>query len=89
MIVDPDAVVDPGTVMVEALDTLVADTAVTRSIRPYNFTVSAQQDWIEDLHHVHEQYTFRPLEVARVLAEADAVEEHRECEDRKLRVDER
>ena len=73
MIVDTDAVVDPGTVMVEALNTLVADAAVTRSIRPYNFTIGAQQDRIKDLHHVHEQYTFRPLEVARVLAETDAV----------------
>ena len=59
--------------MVEALDALVADAAVTRAIRPYDFAVSAQQDWIKDLHHVHEQHTFRPLEVAGVLAETDAV----------------
>ena len=42
MIVDADAVVDPLAVMVESLDTLVADVAVTRIGSANNLAMRAE-----------------------------------------------
>ena len=75
MIVDTDAVVDPWAVMVESFNTLVADTAVTRTICSNDLTVGAQQDRVKDLHHIHKENTLGPLEVARVFGQADHMED--------------
>jgi hypothetical protein len=42
VIVDANAVVDPRAVVIEAFNTLVADTAVPRSLRPDYLTIRAQ-----------------------------------------------
>lgn len=41
MVVKPDAIIDPWTVMVEPLDTLVADTAVAGSVGANDLAIGA------------------------------------------------
>jgi len=41
MVIDADAIINPGAMMIESFDTFVAYAAVTRAICSYNFAVSA------------------------------------------------
>ena len=88
VVVEADAVVDPGTVVVEALDTPVADAAVARPVGADHFAVGAQQHWVKNLHHLHEWHTFWALEVARVFAKADHVQHKRHSKQDQLGIDE-
>lgn len=51
MIAYTHAIVDPGAVMVESLYTLVANAAVTGSLRPDYLTVWTQQDRVKVFQH--------------------------------------
>lgn len=84
MIVQADAIIDPGAMMIEPLYALVAYTAVAGAIRPNNLTVSAQEHRIENLHHVHEVNAWRFFEVAGVFAQGDHVEEKSHYEEDQL-----
>ena len=80
MIGHAHAIVDPRTVMVKSLNTLVADTAVARAICSNDLTVGAQQDWVKDLHHLHEIDPARAFEVPRVLAHGHRVQDQSQSE---------
>lgn len=59
MVVDSDAIVDPWAVVVEPFDTFVAYTAVSGSVGPYDFAISAEQNWVKDFHNIHKRHSFR------------------------------
>ena len=54
MVADADAVVDPRAVVVEALNALVADSAMPRSGRSENFAVRTHLAWMDARKHIHE-----------------------------------
>ena len=58
MIVKTDAIVDPRTVVIEALDTVVTDGAMPASARLYAFAVGTQLISVDVLEHVQEVDTF-------------------------------
>ena len=68
MIVYANTVIDPWAMMIKSLDTSVANTAMTGSISSHDLAIRAQKHRVKDLHHFHEGYTLRALEVPRVLA---------------------
>ena len=76
MVVDPDAIVNPWTVMVKTFYTFVTDAAVSGSIGSYDLAISAEENWVKDLHNFHERHTFRTFQVAWILAHRDQVEDH-------------
>lgn len=55
MIADSDTVVDPGTVMVEALYAVATDRAMPATTRPYQLTVGAELSAVDVLEHVEER----------------------------------
>ena len=69
MIIQADAVINPGTVVVEALHTLIAYAAMTRTICANDFTVCAEEHWVEYLHHFHERDALRALQVPWILTQ--------------------
>ena len=71
MIIQTDAIINPWAVMIEPLHALVADAAMARTICPNDFTVRAQEYWVENFHQFHKVDLFRSFEVARVSAERD------------------
>ena len=75
MISSADAVIDPWTVMVEPLYTLVADAAVTRPLSPYDLAVGTQKDRVEVLKHGEEWDIVWLLKVAWILKGADHEEQ--------------
>lgn len=87
MVVIANAIVDPRTVMVEALNAPVADAAVARAVSPDHFTVGTQQHWVKYLHHLHECDALGTLEIARVFKEQPSMEEQSEAKYCDLRVD--
>ena len=58
MIVKTDAIVDPRTVVIEALDTVVTDRAMPAAARLYAFAVGTQLIRVDVLKHVQEVDTF-------------------------------
>ena len=67
MIIETNAIVDPGAVMVKALDTPVANATVTRAVCANDLTIGAEKHWIENLHHFHKTNPSRTLNVTRVF----------------------
>ena len=47
MVLDSDAIVDPGTMVIEALDALVADSAVLASGRTDDFAIWTEVGWVD------------------------------------------
>ena len=86
MIIQANTVVDPRTVVVEALHAFVTDTAVARTVGPDNFTVRAEEDGVKLFQHLHERDLNWLLEVARIPAHGDSVEKSSETEEGKLSV---
>jgi len=80
VVVDADAVVDPGAVVVEPLHTPVADIAVARPLRPDHLALWAQMVRIESFDEREEVHLFVLLQVARVLQPAQHEEYHRHRE---------
>ena len=81
MISSADAVIDPWTVMVEPLYTLVADAAVTRPLRPDDLAVGTQQDRVEVLKHGEKRDIIWLLKVAWILKGADNEEQERHSDE--------
>ena len=50
MVLGSHTAVDPGTVMIESLNTPVANTAVAASLCSDNFTIWAKCCWVKDIH---------------------------------------
>ena len=69
MIIKADAVINPRTVVVESLHTLIAYAAVTRTICANDFTVSAEKYWVKYLHHFQERDALRALQVPWILTQ--------------------
>jgi ABC-type uncharacterized transport system auxiliary subunit len=68
MILYPDTVVDPGAMMVKALNALIADTAMTRSLGSNNLAVRTEQNRVKILEHSQERNVIGLLKVPRVRA---------------------
>ena len=49
MITTPNAIVNPGTVMIIAIDASIADVAMTRSWCSDHFTIRTEAIWVKDL----------------------------------------
>ena len=86
VIIQADAIVDPGAVVIEPLHAPVANAAVARTVRPHDFTVGAEKHWVKYFHHGHEVDVLRSFQVARVLAECDNVQEKCKGKKPKLQV---
>ena len=82
----PNTIIDPRTVMVKPLHALVADAAVPRAIRPDHLAISAQEHRVKYLHQLHEINAFWSLQVARILAQGDHVQQQGQPEKRQLKV---
>lgn len=51
VIVYTDTIIDPRAVMVKAFHTLIADTAMARSLGSYDLAVWAKQNWVKIFKH--------------------------------------
>ena len=81
MIVDADAVVDPLAMMIESLDTLVADVTVTRIGSANNLAMRAEQICFKLLDEPHEWDLWGALHVARLRFDGQGKEDHCTDED--------
>ena len=54
MVANSNTVVNPGTVMVKALDAVSTDRAVSASAGPYRLAIGAELSAIDDIKHFHE-----------------------------------
>jgi hypothetical protein len=59
VVLDTDAVVDPGAVMIKPLNTLIASTAMPGSWSTDDEAIGAELDWIDHLHKLEEINIFR------------------------------
>lgn len=66
MVVDTDAVVDPGTVMIKSLDALIASVTMARTWSPYYQAIWAQLDGIHELHKFQEINLFWLSDESRI-----------------------
>ena len=87
MVADANTVVDPRTVVIEALDTLVADAAMTGPICSYYFTVGTEQDGIELFQHRGEIHVCWLFDESWVRADCHNVEEESDKEQGQLNDD--
>ena len=78
-----DAVVDPLTVVIEALHTLVADVAVAGVSRADDFTVRAEQVWLKLLNESNERNGGGALHVTWLGPPSQGKEDHGAGEDHK------
>ena len=53
VVADADTVVDPGTVMVKALDAVSTDRAMSAAAGPYSLAIGAELSAINDIQHFH------------------------------------
>ena len=70
-----NAVVDPGAVVVVALDTHVASRAVAGARRPHHFTLRAEVDRVDQLHQLKEVDLLRPRDLSWVTELSPGPEE--------------
>jgi hypothetical protein len=69
MIAYSNTIIDPGTVMIKAFYTLIADTAMTRPLSSYDLTIRAKQYWVKIFKHrlnnieirIHKSYQERDV----------------------------
>lgn len=78
MIPLPNAVVDPGAVVVVALDTHVASRAVSGARRPHHLTFRAEVDRVDQLHQFKEVDLLRPRDLPWVTELSPGPEEYGE-----------
>lgn len=67
MVADANTVVDPGAMMVESLNTDIADGTMPGSRGPDDLAVGAQVSRVELLEQVHEVQTRLRLELSSIL----------------------
>lgn len=77
VVLQTDTVVDPRAVMVEALDAVLANGAVSAAARPYRVAIRAELSAIDGVKHLHE-VDFVILQVARFGARCHHEEDHAE-----------
>ena len=76
MIVDANAIVDPLAVMIESLDTLVADVTVTRIGSADNLAMRAEQICFKLLNESYEWDLWGALHVARLRFDGQGEKDH-------------
>ena len=74
MVTDANTIVDPGTVMVEPLYTLVANAAVSGPICPDDLAIRTEQHRVKLLQHFRKVHRRRLLDVAGIGAKRHQVE---------------
>ena len=78
MVLQADAVIDPGTVVVEPLYAVLADTAVSASTCSDRAAVGAELRGVDQAQLLHELDPFTRADVARILAGRTEKEDHAE-----------
>ena len=86
MVLQSDAVVDPRTMVVEPLNTVSADLAVSAAARSNRAVVRAQLRAVNDVQHVFEVH-ISVLEVPRILTRRQREEDEAHDEDEKVKQD--
>lgn len=66
MVVNSNAVIDPGAMVIIPFDALIADATVARSWSSHDLAIRTELDWVNKLKQTQKFYIFRFLDEARI-----------------------
>ena len=83
----PNAIIDPGTVVIKSLNTLVTVAAVETARGPNQATLRAQLRWVHRRQHCHKVHARVRLQISRVNEPDEEPKNEAEDEEALVRVE--